>query len=384
MHGEYMDDIMTMKLAAADGEILWRVFSSDGSHTDDRAWAIVVGPDDHPVVTGILSTMIDPARYRTVKLDNADGSEIWGHTLPGAINHIDREAGWLAACDNGDVIMANRTWGTTTGYDVVLHRYAAADGDTLWKTIYDSGSDDLQFMTRDAAGDLLVVGVRSGDYMVLKFDEYDGSLIWSEDYDGPAGFYDAAASVVEGPSGEVIVTGFSTGDGTSWDATTAAFDPADGTFLWDVHFDSGEGRSDEGKALAVSAQGDLYVTGYADRLATVSDLLAIRYSLVSSTGVAGPPVVAAPLLAIRARPNPFIDRLSLSIDGAGTAHARVAVYDVRGRRAALLHDGPISAGGGPIDWDGRDDSGRLLTQGIYFVRLESGGMSAVKKVLLSR
>jgi len=383
------DDILTMKLAAADGEILWTALDDNPAPLDDRGWAIVVGPDDNPVVTGIHATPTDPARYRTFKLDSADGSEIWGQTLPGAVNYIAREAGWLAVCDNGDIIMANRTWEAGTGYDVVLHRYAAADGDTVWTARYDSsgGSDDPIRMVRDFAGDLLVTGVRSGNYMVLKFDDADGSLLWSEEYDGPAAGYDAPADVIEGPGGEVLVTGFVTGATTSWDVATVAFDPADGHVVWERHFDSGDGRADEGTALAVSPQGDVFVTGYCELLTSGMDLVALRYVRDDPTGVAAGSHAGAdagPVFRIVAGPNPFSRRLSLSLDVARQARARLSVYDVAGRRIALLREGTFPPGTHPIEWDGRDGSGTPLGAGVYFVRLEGDGMSVVRKVVLER
>ena len=380
---------MTMKLASADGTIGWRVHHGGASLLDDRGWSIVVGPDDNPVVTGIFSTLIDPARYHTMKLDAADGSLIWGTTIPGAINHIDREAGWLAVCDNGDIIMANRTWESSTSYDVVLHRYAAADGDTIWTARYNSSGttpDDPLHMCRDTAGDLLVAGVRSGDFMILKFDDSDGGLIWSSGYDGPASGYDTASRIIEGPNGEVIATGFSDGPGTSWDVTTVAFDPSDGTEMWDMCYDPGDGRAEEGKAMAVSLQGDLYVAGFGAMLATGSDMLALRYSLVDVTGVATGPFVGVPVSPIRiaAYPNPFVGSLALSIELPTAGTARVAVYDVRGRLASVLHEGVLERGDNQILWNGRDGAGAPLATGVYFVRIESAGMNAVRKVVLSR
>lgn len=389
MNGSGGDDILTMKLRASDGEILWREHVGGAAMLSDRGWAIAVGPDGHPVVTGVLMTAADPGLYCTVKFDSGDGSEIWNNTVPGAVNYVETEAGWLAILDDGDVVMANRTWTTTTSYDVVLHRYDAATGDTVWTKQYHSGGtngDDPRFMTRDGEGNILVGGIRSGNYMIAKFDGADGGLLWDVDYDGPGGGYDRAAYLMEGPGGEVVATGFTTGIGTSWDVSTVALDPADGTLLWDVHFDPGEAGGDEGKALAVSDLGDVYVIGYCDFVATGSDMLALRYSLSASTGVESGPYAGGirPPSGIFASPNPFVDRLSLSVDMTRSGPARIAVYDLRGRRTALLHDGDLAAGRHHFDWDGRNDGGRRLSAGVYFVRVEGAGAAGARKVILGR
>jgi len=37
-----------------------------------------------------------------------------------------------------------------------------------------------------------------------------------------------------------------------------------------------------------------------------------------------------------------------------------------------------------IKWDGRDDKGNLLPSGVYFIRLETGGITETEKVILTR
>lgn len=72
-------------------------------------------------------------------------------------------------------------------------------------------------------------------------------------------------------------------------------------------------------------------------------------------------------------PNPAAGlvsfRLRLARDGAAT----VAVYDLAGRRVRAWADGAAAAGERIIDWDFRDDHGREVPAGRYYLRLEAGG-----------
>jgi hypothetical protein len=387
MNGAQGDDIMTMKLAASNGAIQWRVHTSGPAALADRGFDIVVGPDGNPVVTGVLSTATDPAYFCTVKLRSSNGGEIWNRKILGAVNNIYTPGGWLAVCDNGDIVMGNRTWSASTTYDVVLQRYAASSGGTVWAIQYNSSgtvSDNPNDMTRDVAGDLLVAGERAGNFMVLKFDRGDGHLLWSAIYNGPANGYDAAGAVVEGPGGCVVATGFSTGSGTSWDVTTAGFDPADGTRLWTERYDAGDHLTDEGNAVAVSPLGDIYVAGLAYKLVTEDDMLALRYCTTDPTGVAGGRLDASPFLAFAASPNPFTGTVAFSAELFGDASARVAIYDPSGRLAGVLHEGALTRGAHAFSWDGRDAAGRPAAPGVYFARLEAGDAVAVRKIVLSR
>jgi len=101
-----------------------------------------------------------------------------------------------------------------------------------------------------------------------------------------------------------------------------------------------------------------------------------------ATGVLEERPVLRPTLM--ASPTPF--RVSVQVSWAlpRAGEARVAVYDLTGRRIAVLfegrHDGVAMSRG----WDGRDDAGREVAAGVYFVRLEAEGAMESRKVVLLR
>jgi hypothetical protein len=83
-------------------------------------------------------------------------------------------------------------------------------------------------------------------------------------------------------------------------------------------------------------------------------------------------------------PNPFQQaieiRLSLRRDGP----ARLAIYDVAGRKVRVLLQGVQPAGARTVSWDGRDDAGLKLAPGAYLVRLEAAGRNETRAVRLVR
>jgi tetratricopeptide (TPR) repeat protein len=76
-------------------------------------------------------------------------------------------------------------------------------------------------------------------------------------------------------------------------------------------------------------------------------------------------------------PNPFNPSTTISYAVPADTHVRIKVYDVLGREALTLVDGPIQAGYHQVQCDG---SG--LASGVYLYRMESGHYVAVKKFLL--
>jgi hypothetical protein len=80
-----------------------------------------------------------------------------------------------------------------------------------------------------------------------------------------------------------------------------------------------------------------------------------------------------------AYPNPFNSTTTITFDLPVRSRVRLAVYDVLGRRAALLTSGMMEAGHHTQTW--RADA---LASGIYFVVLEAAHVQKVQKVMLLR
>ena len=60
----------------------------------------------------------------------------------------------------------------------------------------------------------------------------------------------------------------------------------------------------------------------------------------------------------------------------------LALYDVRGRRVAVVHDGRLPAGRHEFSWSATDERGRPFPSGVYFARFDAPDRSDVRKLLL--
>lgn len=86
-----------------------------------------------------------------------------------------------------------------------------------------------------------------------------------------------------------------------------------------------------------------------------------------------------------ARPLPFSDQTSvvLTVPSAGVLSA--AVYDVLGRRVAVLaEERPTAPGRYDIIWRGQSGDGRSSAAGVYFLKVDVSGRSFVRKVVKVR
>jgi hypothetical protein len=84
-------------------------------------------------------------------------------------------------------------------------------------------------------------------------------------------------------------------------------------------------------------------------------------------------------------PNPFELTTTISFRLAETERVRIAVLDLGGREVAVLIDGMQTAGPHSVTWEGRDQDGRTLPAGVYFVRAAvSGAVDQVRKLVRLR
>jgi hypothetical protein len=87
------------------------------------------------------------------------------------------------------------------------------------------------------------------------------------------------------------------------------------------------------------------------------------------------------LLAV---PNPFQSQVELRFRVDTPGHARLSVYDLSGALVRTVVDQDFPEGEHQVWWDGRDQSGKGTSAGIYFMKLEHPSGAVSRKVLRVR
>jgi hypothetical protein len=88
-----------------------------------------------------------------------------------------------------------------------------------------------------------------------------------------------------------------------------------------------------------------------------------------------------PQLALAVYPSPA-RWANVSFTLPAAAHVTLGVYDLLGRQVARLANGQFGAGTTTRQWSGVDASGRRVSSGIYFYRLQVGNEVRTKQALL--
>ncbi|HET7224997.1 MAG TPA: kelch repeat-containing protein [Candidatus Eisenbacteria bacterium] len=119
---------------------------------------------------------------------------------------------------------------------------------------------------------------------------------------------------------------------------------------------------------------------YPTRLGTLDDLWWLTWGAPVAVGETPPPTA----FALEAAPNPApgATRIAFTLPVAGTV--RASVLDASGRSVRELALRAFPAGRATLAWDGRDAAGHAVAAGLYFVRVETTGASASRRIALIR
>jgi hypothetical protein len=98
------------------------------------------------------------------------------------------------------------------------------------------------------------------------------------------------------------------------------------------------------------------------------------FTIYDAGAVTGAPHVNVPGFALDLAqnfPNPFATATSIRFSMPSKSYAELSVFDVTGRRVAVLVDGMREAGPQEVLWDGLDFTGKRVASGAFFYTLKT-------------
>ncbi|MBL7149555.1 MAG: T9SS type A sorting domain-containing protein [Candidatus Cloacimonetes bacterium] len=94
-------------------------------------------------------------------------------------------------------------------------------------------------------------------------------------------------------------------------------------------------------------------------------------------------IIPACVTLHRNYPNPFNPTTTISFSIPEESKVDLSVYNIKGQKVKSLVKESFESGNHSVIWDGNDDTGKPVSSGVYFYKLNVNGKSeAVKKCLL--
>jgi uncharacterized delta-60 repeat protein len=263
----------------------WVVRYNGPASLIDRAYAAAVDPAGNIYVTGYRHVSSTEAEYVTIKY-NTSGGVVWTATY-GMTGTSGGLAEAIAIDALGNVYVTGGCNSSGGRYEYATVKYNGS-GVEQWVARYrgprSDGSEHAYAIAVDALGNVYVTGDSSGqyqgtDYATVKYNSA-GVEQWAARYNGPGNLIDVAGAIAVDPLGNVYVTGYSFG-GANQDYATVKYNSG-GVEQWAARYNGPGNGDDYSQAIALDVSGNIYVTGFSSGNGTSSDYATIKYN---ATGV---------------------------------------------------------------------------------------------------
>ncbi|MCF7858956.1 MAG: T9SS type A sorting domain-containing protein, partial [Candidatus Cloacimonetes bacterium] len=83
-------------------------------------------------------------------------------------------------------------------------------------------------------------------------------------------------------------------------------------------------------------------------------------------------------------PNPFNPMTTIRYSLIEAGKVTINIYNIKGELIKTLINGNYQAGDHQVIWDGRDDSGRIISSGVYFYHMLTDQYSSTRKMILMK
>ncbi len=362
------NDYLTVKYNSA-GVQQWKVTYNGPGNLDDAAIGLVLDASGNVYVTGTSFAGRDPVGeedYVTIKY-NAAGVQQWLARYNGPVSEPDRATG-IAIDNSANVYVTGYSQGIDLDYATVKYN---TNGAQQWVARYNgpaNGGDIAHAINVDAAGNVYVTGgdqktIYNSDYLTVKYNAA-GVQQWTARFNGSANDNDEALALAVDQSGNVYVTGYVNGVSPSWDIETIKYN-ASGVQQWANKYKGAKDSADVGNAIALDANGNVYVAGASTGLKSAWDYRLIKYRNTALQSIAQSSSKKPPaLFSLENYPNPVKDATIIKFTIPSSAKVKLCVYDMNGKEIKMLVDKQLEAGYHEVKWNGTS-----YPSGTYYYKL---------------
>jgi hypothetical protein len=437
-------DAFCAKLSPDGSTLLWATYIG-GSNTE-WGWDMILDSQDRPIVVGetlsgdfpttpgAYDQVVSSSDAFVIKLE-ADGSgAIWSTVLGG--NFLDQATRVVLAADDAPIVCGNSnatTYPTTTGaidttpngrQDAIVAMLAPDGSSLLYSTVLGGSDDDWgNGLAISASGEVVIAGSTSSplfpvtagafdeshngmqDIFLTRIDFASSTPVWSTLLGGnmndePFSFIldrddcPIVSGQVDSENFPTTPNGYDLTYNGGGDAFLTRLDPSGSQLYWSSFL--GGSLLDQGWELYLHPTGDPILAGptYSTDFPTTAggydpthsgsiDDFISRFRIVTASGVDENSGFGK-VTALRATPNPASGNVAIEFALPSQRFVTVRAFDAGGRCVATIDAGIHGAGSHLVRWDGRDDTGRPVVSGTYWIHMAGEESIARSRVVIVR
>ena len=371
-------DLVTIKYNSA-GVQQWLTTYNGTNNSEEVSASMSIDASGNIYVLGKTRVDVFSTAFVTIKYNNS-GVQQWAKIYAGPGNSEDTPTS-LVLDAAGNVYSAGTTYGAGPQMDYTVVKYNNA-GDQQWVARYNGPEnlgDQATAVAVDASGNVYVTGFSESattmnDIVTIKYNSA-GAQQWLQRYNGADNLSDNGNAIAVDASGNVYITGYTVSTASSSDYLTIRYNSA-GVQQWLQKYNGAENMSDAANSILVDNTNNVYITGSSSSAATQDDIVTIKYAQsVGITSISS--TIPDGFKLSQNYPNPFNPTTKIKFDVAKESFVSLKIYNSLGNEVAVLANNKLAVGTYETDWNAAS-----FPSGIYYARINAGGFTDVKKMML--
>lgn len=381
--GNSVSDVFLLKVDLWGDTIWTKTYGGTGW---DKGYSVIESHDGGYIIVGSTTSYgAGGADIYLLKVDTV-GDEVWSRTFGGSSAQVGRS---IQETKDGGYIIAGSSIAESPDSDGVFLVKTDSLGNSAWERFYGDDLSSAYSIKQTTDRGYIVCGHKADfdnggwEVWLLKTDSL-GDTIWTKSYGGYS--EDWGYSVQQTSDTGYVIAGHTWSYGAgSRDVYLIKTDKI-GNVLWARTYGGSDG--DGSRSVQIANDGGYVIVGSTQSYGSGgSDVYLIK---TDGAGVVQVPEEdwsahkSSQLVVGQVFPNPSAGGARIHYILQRGAHVSVAVYDILGRNVALLMNEEKTAGLHTVVWDSRDNSGRKVPSGPYFLRFEAEEYTATRKVSVMR
>ena len=276
-------DFRTIKYKRDNGNLLWQQSHDAPAGKNDRPVGIGLSPSGDVLISGWSDTMTDDLDFVVIKYDKGLLNAATDLTAS-AVSATSIQLAWNDNSANEEGFKIERRLGETGTWGQI----ASLPANTVSFTDTGLAADNAYYYR------VRSYNASNGDshysneaHAITVFVSFTPPA-WSFTYNNPDNTDDYANAIAVGPDNNPVVTGYSNRALGTFDYVTVKLNRVDKSVLWSDQYDDADGEVDEAKCVAVDGNNNVLVSGFsqlyyppAER--NINSIFTIKYP------AAGPP-----------------------------------------------------------------------------------------------
>lgn len=250
------------------GNTAWTKTHNGSGNNNDQANGVVVDSAGNIYVAGNEYSSISSEKINIwVRKYDSAGNPVWTKTHNGAAVNSYDYGNAIALDGAGNVYVAGAEHASAQGTDIWVRKYDSS-GNTVWTRTFSGAGNDWDYgngVAVDDDGNVYVVGQETivacanSDIWLRKYDSA-GNTVWTRTHDGPANGNDNGYAVALDSDGNVYAAGYESHATQSGNVWIRKYD-SDGNVIWTKTYNGSASGFDAGYGVSVDGSGNIYVTG---------------------------------------------------------------------------------------------------------------------------